>query len=282
MRKPSRQPPGQGEGGEGGAISEEPFPHALQGFGQGDGGEGVAIAEEVVPDARHAFHDHGGADGVGVFFPRAVPHLVARHLPRAAQGERAVVGEIPRYVAAVPLRAARAVGHGADGQVRVEVVPHRRRFVGLDATGGHVHRDGVVHVLERVFTADGGRCRRPHGQLFQPRASIEETVARHRQPGGQGEGGEAPATDEEAAAHALQPLGQGDGGEGGAPAEERVPCTLQPLGQGDGGEGGATVEEPVSHARHVPGQGDGGEAFAIAEEPPVSPPGRVREEREVQ
>ena len=158
------QPGGQREGGEAGAAKEEVVLRTHQPGGQGERGEARAIREEIVPHARHALLHHGGADGGQVVFPRLVARGEVGHVPRAADGERAVFGENPCEVAAVCLRTARAGGD--NGLVVAEAVPRHCRSIGVDATGGHAHRDGVVHARKRPLAAEDGRCRRRHGQLL--------------------------------------------------------------------------------------------------------------------
>ena len=87
-------------------------PHARQSVGEVNGGQPGAASEEIVPHARHALLHHGGADGGQVVLPRLVARGEVGHVPRAADGERAVAGEGPDEVATVRLRAARALGHG--------------------------------------------------------------------------------------------------------------------------------------------------------------------------
>ena len=123
-------------------------------------------------------------------------HFAARH--RDARGEGG--------------RADDRTSHGA---VVREVVPPVSHGVGLGATGGHAHRDGVVHARKRPLAAEDGRCRRQHGQLLQPHAILEEIVPRFLQPGGQREGGEAGAIAEEIAPHARQSVGEVNGGQCG-------------------------------------------------------------------
>ncbi len=116
-------------------------------------------------------------------------HFAARH--RDARGEGG--------------RADDRTSHGA---VVREVVPPVSHGVGLGATGGHAHRDGVVHARKRPLAAEDGRCRRQHGQLLQPRAILEEIVPRTRQPGGEVNGGQPRAIAEEIAPHARQSVGE--------------------------------------------------------------------------
>ena len=164
-----------------------------------------------------------------MFFPRLVARGEVGHVPRAADGERAVAGEDPGEVAAVCLRTARAGGD--NGLVVAEAVPRLCRSIGLGATGGHAHRNGVVHARKRPLAAEDGRCRRQHGQLLQPHAILEEIVPRFLQPGGQREGGEA-----------------------GAANEELVPRARQSVGEVNGGQPRATVEKAALHARQSVGE----------------------------
>ena len=108
----ARQSVGEVNGGQPRAIAEEIVPHPRQSVGEVNGGQPRAIAEEIVPHARHALLHHGGADVRQVVFPRLVARGEVGHVPRAADGERAVAGEDPDEVAAACLRAARALGHG--------------------------------------------------------------------------------------------------------------------------------------------------------------------------
>ena len=87
-------------------------PHARQSVGEVNGGQPGAILEEIVPHARHALLHHGGADGGQVVLPRLFFISEVGHVPRAADGERAVAGEPPGEVAAACLRAARAGVYG--------------------------------------------------------------------------------------------------------------------------------------------------------------------------
>ena len=165
-----------------------------------------------------------------------------------------------------------ALGEGgrADARASVavvrEVVPPVSHGVGLGATGGYIHRDGVVHARKRPFAAEDGRCRRRHGQLLQPGAIAEEIGPRAGQPGGQGERGEARAIQEEIAPHARQSVGEVNGGQPGAIVEEIVRHARQSVGEVNGGQPLAIQEEIVPHSRQLFGQRDGGQPGAIAEE----------------
>ena len=160
----------------------------------------------------------------------------------------------------------RADARASHGAVVREVIPPVSHGVGLGATGGHVHRDGVVHARKRLLAAEDGRVGCQHGQFFQPPAIIEEKVARLRQPLGQGQRGEARATVEEVVARLRQPGGQGQRGEARASIEEVVLRTRQPLGQGERGEACAIGEEELAHARQPLGQGEGGQPATLSEE----------------
>ena len=159
----------------------------------------------------------------------------------------------------------RADARASHGAVVREVIPPVSHGVGLGATGGHVHRDGVVHARKRPFAAEDGRCRRQHGQFLQPRAIHEEIVPRAGQPGGQREGGQPATRSEEIAPHTRQSVGEVNGGQPYATVEKDVPHTTQPFGQRDGGEADAASEEIAPHARHSVGEVNGGQPPALVE-----------------
>ena len=261
----ARQSVGEVNGGQPPAIVEKAVPHTRQSVGEANGGQPGAILEEIVPHARHALLHHGGADGGQMVLPRLAARGEVGHVPRAADGERAVFGERPGEVAAVCLRTARAGGD--NGLVVAEEVPRHCRSIGVDARGGHIHWDGILgHVSERAFFADGGRRCRQHGQLLHPRAIAEEIGPRAGQPGGQGEGGEAGAAIEKAVPHTTQPSGQREGGQPATPSEEVALHARQSVGEVNGGQPATPSEEVAPHARQSVGEINGGQPGAASEE----------------
>ena len=261
----ARQSVGEVNGGQPPAIVEKAVPHTRQSVGEANGGQPGAILEEIVPHARHALLHHGGADGGQMVLPRLAARGEVGHVPRAADGERAIFGERPGEVAAVCLRTARAGGD--NGLVVAEEVPRHCRSIGVDARGGHIHRDGILgHVSERAFFADGGRRCRQHGQLLHPRAIAEEIGPRAGQPGGQGEGGEAGAAIEKAVPHTTQPSGQREGGQPATPSEEVALHARQSVGEVNGGQPATPSEEVAPHARQSVGEINGGQPGAASEE----------------
>ena len=208
---------------------------------------GRAKRHAVVDNTSRPCRSYTCAPGLSARWRRTSPPATVTHAAREG----------------VPMRADARTSHGA---VVREVVPPVSHGVGLGATGGHVHRDGVVHARKRPFAAEDGRCRCRHGQLLHPRAIHEEIVPRAGQPGGQREGGEAEAASEEIAPHTRQSVGEVNGGQPYATVEKDVPHTTQPFGQRDGGEADAASEEIAPHARHSVGEVNGGQPGAIVEE----------------